>query len=95
MNNKLDYLAQKEEELRKLNESLDRKKVDYSLDKPKVKFEESYERDEDFEDNQSDNPDAEYLGKEMILEDDEEEKELEQEAASYIRGGDSELKKVG
>ena len=27
--NKLDYLAQKEEELRKLNEALDKKKVDY------------------------------------------------------------------
>jgi len=52
MNNKLDYLAQKEEELRKLNEQLDRAKVDYSLDKPKkVKFEESYDRDEDFDDN--------------------------------------------
>ena len=58
MNNKLYYLAQKEEEPRKLNESLDRKKVDYSLDKPKVKFEEIYDRDEDFEDNQSENPDA-------------------------------------
>jgi len=50
MNNKLDYLAQKEEELRKLNEQLDRAKVDYSLDKPKV-VEESYDRDEDFDDN--------------------------------------------
>lgn len=80
MNNKLDYLAQKEEELRKLNEQLDRAKVDYSIDKPKVKFEEScdkYDGDEDFEDNQSDNPDAEFMGKEMRLEDDEEDKELE------------------
>jgi hypothetical protein len=32
--NKLDYLAQKEEELRKLNEALDKKKVDYDI-KPK------------------------------------------------------------
>jgi len=34
------------------------------------------------------------MGKEMRLEDDEEDKELEQEAANYVRGGDSELKKV-
>jgi hypothetical protein len=34
------------------------------------------------------------MGKEMRLEDDEEDKELEKEAASYLRGGESELKKV-
>jgi len=34
------------------------------------------------------------MGKELRLEEDEEDKELEEEAANFIRGGDNELKKV-
>ena len=77
MNNKLDYLAQKEEELRRLNEQLDAKSSAI-LDKgPLQPIEESYGQN-DFE--ESIDPDAAFKGKPLTMHfsgDDEDDIDLE------------------
>ena len=81
--NKLDYLAQKEEELRALNDQLDQQQTDMLANTDKVPLEDSYE--DNFE--QSINPDATVKG--LVLEGIHQDAEETKVEASISKLGDS------